>query len=153
MSYCSLNPYADQLNDGTSLNPMEVIFVKFKQHMQEAEWAMAEMTAVYSRWLEAQVRWDEVKIVHLFEDLVCSSQRLALCFGQGAPSAVNANALTPDRLSPRIGRILTMMLRGPECFDFEYYRSENWYISSEMPTDKLWSDFVHQGQFLGGKFG
>ena len=35
---------------------MEVIFVKFKQNMQEAGWAMAEMTAAYSRWLEAQVR-------------------------------------------------------------------------------------------------
>ena len=71
---------------------------------------------------------------------------------QGAPSAINTNALTPDRLGARIGQILHMILRGSDCFDFDYYKSENWFIPLNRSKDSIWNEFVEQGQFLGGKF-
>ena len=151
MLCCSLNPCADRLIDGTSLNPMEVIFVKFKQNMQEAGWAIAEMTAAYSALVG---RTGTVKRIvslnHLTHDI--SDLTSARSSDQGAPSAINRNALTLDKLGPRMGQVLQMMLRGSECFDFDHYKSENWYIPSTRSEGTIWNDFVEQGQFLGGKF-
>ena len=52
---CSLNPYADQYYDGTSLSPTEVVFIKFKDSLLEADWPSMQAASAYSRWMDAQV--------------------------------------------------------------------------------------------------
>jgi len=50
-----LNPYADQYYDGTSLSPTEVVFIKFKDSLLDADWPSMQAASAYSRWMDAQV--------------------------------------------------------------------------------------------------
>jgi len=45
-----------------------------------------------------------------------------------------------------------MLLRGPSCFDFDFYRSKNADLAVLTDKDKLWQHFVKDGQFEGRTF-
>ena len=64
----------------------------------------------------------------------------------------NANRMTLDNLSLRLGRVMMMLLRGPECFDTTYFLTENQHFPRTYTPSQLWEDFVRRGQFRGDKF-
>ena len=71
---------------------------------------------------------------------------------QGLPGAITSNKMSIDSLSPRLGRMMTMTLRGQDCFDFQYFLKENQHFPAGYTPDQLWADFVQRGQFRGDKF-
>ncbi|KAL3131963.1 hypothetical protein ABBQ38_007659 [Trebouxia sp. C0009 RCD-2024] len=46
-----LNPYAVDAYDGINLNPLEVVFVKVKSFLLQADWTAPKMSQTYDRWL------------------------------------------------------------------------------------------------------
>ncbi|KAL3163355.1 hypothetical protein ABBQ32_009744 [Trebouxia sp. C0010 RCD-2024] len=50
-----LNPYAVDAYDGINLNPLEVVFVKVKSFLLQADWTAPKMSQTYDRWLSHQV--------------------------------------------------------------------------------------------------
>lgn len=50
-----LNPYAVDAYDGINLNPLEVVFVKVKGFLLQADWTAPRMSQTYDRWLSHQV--------------------------------------------------------------------------------------------------
>ncbi|CAL5224080.1 g6706 [Coccomyxa viridis] len=117
------NPYADSLYDGVSVSPLEVVFVKYKQYLLDAGWSNAQEAAAYSRWMDEK----------------------------DVPGTTNSNRMTLDKLSQRLARVVTMLLRGQECFDTKYYLKANPHYRRESSSE-LWADFVRRGQFRGDKF-
>ena len=70
---------------------------------------------------------------------------------QDIPGITNSNRMTLDKLSQRLARVVTMLLRGQECFDTKYYLKANPHYRRETSSE-LWADFVRRGQFRGDKF-
>lgn len=50
-----LNPYAVDAYDGINLNPLEVVFVKVKGFLLQADWSAPKTSQTYDRWLSHQV--------------------------------------------------------------------------------------------------
>lgn len=48
-----LNPYGEKMYDGIDVNPIEVLFVKIKEHFLEANWTAAVTGAKYAKWIQA----------------------------------------------------------------------------------------------------
>ncbi|GAB4817919.1 hypothetical protein N2152v2_004965 [Parachlorella kessleri] len=46
----ALNPYAEHMYDGIDLSPFEIMFVKLKQFLLEANWTTAAQGKKYSQW-------------------------------------------------------------------------------------------------------
>lgn len=44
-------------------------------------------------------------------------------------------------------QVAAMQQRGPNCFDFAYYRSLNADLQHHASEDALWGHFLHFGQF------
>jgi hypothetical protein len=45
-----LNPYAEHMYDGIDLSPFEILFVKLKEFLLEANWTTAAQGKKYSQW-------------------------------------------------------------------------------------------------------
>ncbi len=45
-----LNPYAVDAYDGVNLNPLEVVFIKVKSFLLQADWPAPKMSQTYDRW-------------------------------------------------------------------------------------------------------
>ncbi|EIE24703.1 hypothetical protein COCSUDRAFT_14419 [Coccomyxa subellipsoidea C-169] len=119
-----LNPYAEFAYDGLVLNPLEVLFVKVKGFQMQGGWLSAQMASTYDRWLSSNV----------------------------AEGAANANVYDKKRMSFRLGRAITMLLRGNSCFDFNLYRARSRDLPGTMTDEQIWDHFVHDGQFEGRPF-
>ena len=50
-----LNPYAEHMYDGIDLSPFEIMFVKLKEFLLEANWTTATQGKKYSLWSLHQV--------------------------------------------------------------------------------------------------
>ena len=50
-----LNPYAVEAYDGINLNPLEVVFIKVKGFLLQADWTAPKTSQTYDRWLSHQV--------------------------------------------------------------------------------------------------
>lgn len=74
------------------------------------------------------------------------------CPPQGAPGAATSNLYARNRMAYKLGKALTMALRGSACFDFQEYRERSRDLPANLPDDKLWEHFVHDGQFEGRHF-
>ncbi len=79
---------------------------------------------------------------------------LSMVFGllQVAEGAANANVYDKKRMSFRLGRAITMLLRGNSCFDFNLYRARSRDLPGTMTDEQIWDHFVHDGQFEGRPF-
>ena len=71
---------------------------------------------------------------------------------QGSPTAAVTNVYEQNRMAYKLGKAITMALRGSACFDFQLYRERSHDLSAEIPDEKLWEHFVHDGQFEGRPF-
>ena len=50
-----LNPYAVDAYDGINLNPLEVVFIKVKSFLLQADWTAPKMSQTYDRWSSFKV--------------------------------------------------------------------------------------------------
>ena len=50
-----LDPHGVDVYDGINLNPLEVVFVKVKVSMLQADWAAPKASQTHDRWLSHQV--------------------------------------------------------------------------------------------------
>ncbi|CAL8467738.1 g7276 [Coccomyxa elongata] len=119
-----LNPYAEFSYDGLVLNPLEVIFVKVKGFQVQGGWLSAQSAMTYDRWLSSEV----------------------------AEGAANVNVYATKRMSFRLGRAITMQLRGTSCFDYNLYRTKSRDLPATLTDEQIWDHFVHDGQFEGRAF-
>ncbi|KAA6422349.1 MAG: hypothetical protein FRX49_07819, partial [Trebouxia sp. A1-2] len=117
-----LNPYAVDAYDGVNLNPLEVVFIKVKSFLLQADWPAPKTSQTYDRWRTFK----------------------------GAPITAQSNAYADHMGVYRNARISVMAARGSGCFNFELYRSKN-SLPFEDGTS-LWDHFVQHGQFEGRTF-
>ena len=71
---------------------------------------------------------------------------------QGAAGAADVNTYHEDRMGFRLGKALTMAMRGSACFDFPEYRARSRDLPPDIPDAGLWDHFIHDGQFEGRPF-
>ena len=55
ISNCRYNPYAHNTYDGGNLHPLEVVFVKMKDFMLDANWPAQRAAEAYDSWMTDQV--------------------------------------------------------------------------------------------------
>jgi hypothetical protein len=110
--------------DGISLNPYEVVFVPVKSVYAEARWSFVEQADRYEKYLDMHLRQGE------------------------AVREVHNNAWISKHWTYKRDKLVTMNLRGPECFDFEYYVRSNPDLTRMKGDDMaLWEHFLLIGQF------
>lgn len=56
-----LNPYAEYMYDGINLSPFEVMFVKIKDYLLQANWTAAATVKKYTDWAHSKVGGREKK--------------------------------------------------------------------------------------------
>ncbi|KDD73356.1 hypothetical protein H632_c2260p0, partial [Helicosporidium sp. ATCC 50920] len=121
----ALNPYAEHMNDGIDVSPLEVMFVKIKEYLLEANWTTAATAVKYSQWADAH---------RLTAELV-------------------GNEYLAKKQELRQGKVASMRRRGPACFDFEFYKARNPDLPSPpWGPAHLWEHFVEHGQHEGRVF-
>lgn len=91
----ALNPYAEHMYDGIDVSPFEVMFVKFKEFLLEANWTVAMQSKKYSEW-------------SMHED-----------------KNIRENEYTAKKEQLRMAKIVGMRQRGDACFDYDLYRQRN----------------------------
>ena len=87
-----LNPYAEHMYDGIDLSPFEIMFVKLKEFLLEANWTTATQGKKYSLWSLHQVC---ARVRGLWG-------RVRLCAGAGAGAGM-AGALVGTWMLPFLG--------------------------------------------------
>lgn len=114
-----LNPGPQFMYDGTTVNPLETLFVKVKSLHAQARWANVIQAIKYSDW--------------------------ALSKGQRAPSDIKKNdfhALRKQML-PKIRATVRK-----ECFDFDTYKAANYDIKVlGWSNDQLFDHYITDGYF------
>ena len=65
---------------------------------------------------------------------------------------VNSNLYKDQKFAYRLSKAIALFIRGPDCFDFSFYRSKNPDLVALVDTDALWEHFVIEGQFEGRLF-
>ncbi|KAL6766934.1 hypothetical protein ACKKBG_A37960 [Auxenochlorella protothecoides x Auxenochlorella symbiontica] len=119
----ALNPYAEYMYDGINLSPFEVMFVKMKEYLLEANWTTATEIKKYTEWARDR--------------------------GQGLAS----NEYTAKQEHLRRVKVLGMRERGPACFDFDFYKLRNPDLPIPPWTAAhMWDHFVDFGQHEGRVF-
>jgi hypothetical protein len=119
------NPYGEHYYDGISLNPFEVMFVKVKERVLQNDWSFAVQAQKYTGWMEAQEEG-----VHEITSNIYKTD----------PGPINAP------------RLAYMRMRGPDCFDAEYYTEKNPDIRLWKTKEELWGHFLRVGAYEGRAF-
>jgi len=70
----------------------------------------------------------------------------------GSKSLITSNEYLSDTPRFKIPRVLEAKARGPECFDFEFYKSQNRDLLTVNKTTALWLHYVYFGQFESRPF-
>ena len=71
---------------------------------------------------------------------------------QDGDGNVNRNLYRDRKSTYRLSKAITMLIRGPACFDFDLYRSKSADLAALPDNDMLWEHFVRDGQFEGRVF-
>jgi len=90
-----LNPYAEWMYDGINLSPFEVIFVKVKDYLLQANWTAATAASKYSHWVSDHD--DDIRL----------------------------NEYTKKKKYLQEVKVLGMRAKGDGCFDYDFYRERN----------------------------
>lgn len=115
--------------DGVTLDPLEVMWVKFTRNALVKGVSSAVKAEKYTRWLgEARDRgWGNKR------------------------RNISSNEFEDQAYKFRIPRILEAKARGPSCFDFEFYsnheKNQDLREGNDLSEEDLWHHFVHHGQF------
>ena len=84
--------------DGISINPYEIIFVPVKSSTSANRWSFIQQIDRYENWLDADLRQDDSKVAD-----------------------IQNNAWISNHWRYKAEKLVSMNVRGPSCFDFEYY--------------------------------
>lgn len=71
---------------------------------------------------------------------------------QAGSEDVNTNAYKDKKSRYRLSKAITMLIRGPACFDFDLYLSKSADLAAMTDREELWEHFVRDGQFEGRVF-
>lgn len=112
------NPYGEHYYDGISLNPFEVLFVKVKEKVVQNEWSFAMEAIKYGQWMEQQANGVLEVVSNIYR--------------------TNPGPIQAPRLA-------YMKMRGPDCFDADYYAEKNADIKQWKTKEELWSHFLRSG--------
>lgn len=130
-----LNPYVLDRYDGVSLHPYEVLFVKVKGFMLDAQWPTALTAVKYDTWSNAWVR------------ACCVVHRRLHKLAQVAQQP-NSNDYTRHMALYTEPRAWLMQHRNRSCFDAVFYQQRSADLAG-MEQQDLWPHFVQHGQFEG----
>lgn len=119
------NPYGEYYYDGISLNPFEVLFVKMKEKALRNEWPFSIQAAKYTKWMRQQ---------------------------EGGGPEILSNEYREDMERFRRPKKAYMQLRGPDCFDADYYLAENPDLKVHKTKEELWGHFLRAGAFEGRNY-
>jgi hypothetical protein len=115
--------------DGISIHPYEVLFVPIKSTYAAAQWSYSEMADRYEKWLDLHLRQE------------------------GMVKEIQSNDWISKHWTHKREKLVTMNTRGPDCFDFEYYTSNNPELGSWQNNEMaLWEHFLMLGQFQGKRY-
>lgn len=119
------NPYGEYFYDGIGLNPFEVLFVKMKEKALQNDWSFSLQAAKYTQWMQNQ-----------------SSGQFDIL----------SNEYKEDMARFRKVRKAYFTMRGPACFDDEYYVKENPDLKVYTSPEERWAHFLRAGAFEGRGF-
>lgn len=123
------NPLQPGFNDGITVEPLEVMFVKVKESMKAAQWPQVHTALKFEHWMEVGKAGDiEARV-----------------------AAALANEW-PDRQLPVL--LADAQRRGPACFDHEFYIHSSKYdlgfmLSLDDPAAEAWGQFMRMGIIEG----
>eukprot|EP00878_Enallax_costatus_P024831 GHUV01026523.1.p1 GENE.GHUV01026523.1~~GHUV01026523.1.p1 ORF type:complete len:299 (+),score=79.13 GHUV01026523.1:220-1116(+) len=120
-----LTPTSEYSNDGTSLDPNEVMFVKVKSYMATSEISFTKKALKYQYWQQQSATWPA-----------------------GNFSAISSNEYLDDLYKFKTPRVLEARARGSRCFGFDYYMRTNPDLKPLWgDLQALWRHYVYYGQF------
>lgn len=137
-----LSPLQPGFNDGLSVEPMEVMFVKVKAAMRAAgNWPHAAAAVKYASWLEAQDR----------------EAAVARQAGRGGapPSQAWLDSLSANEWPAVVAPALLEEAerRGPACFDHAFYIDSGYDLAfvwdDPDPAGLAWDQFLRMGLYEG----
>eukprot|EP00879_Flechtneria_rotunda_P012042 GHRR01012577.1.p1 GENE.GHRR01012577.1~~GHRR01012577.1.p1 ORF type:complete len:347 (+),score=93.53 GHRR01012577.1:547-1587(+) len=119
-----LTPATEFSCDGTSLDPLEVMFVKVKSYMITSEISFSKKALKYQHWQQQATSWT------------------------GNFSSLSTNEYLDELHKIKTPRVLEARARGSHCFDFDYYMRENPDLKPIWGNlQALWRHYVYYGQF------
>lgn len=134
-----LNPLQPGFNDGLSVEPLEVMFIKVKASMRAAgNWPHVTAAVKYAQWLSLQTREAEARAA-----------------ARPGPSqawldAVAANEW-PAKAAPAL--LADAQRRGPACFDHTFYIDSGYDLKfmwdQPDPPGLAWDQFLSMGLYEG----
>ena len=134
-----LNPLQPGFNDGVSVDPLEVMFVKVKAAMRAAgNWPHVTAAVKYAQWLQLQAR-----------------EAAARAAGASGPSQAWLDAIAanewPRQQAPAL--LAEAQRRGPGCFDHAFYISSGYDLAfmwdQPDPAGLAWEQFLSMGLYEG----
>ncbi|KAK9848558.1 hypothetical protein WJX84_002458 [Apatococcus fuscideae] len=117
-----VNPQGEGYYDGISLDPLEVMFVKFKRVLVQNKWANVIQAGKYHEWLTEQ------------------DTRL---------QDVTSNRWKSEGWAIKAPKYVYMQARGPTCFDHAFYRARNQDLQNLTDDAALWEHWLTLGEFEG----
>lgn len=146
--------------DGVSLHPYEVLFVKVKGFMLDAQWSSALTAVKYDAWTNPWVRGPDHRLPHFVDpfchanppchaDLPCHAPQIPEAPSTTqAPQQPNNNDYTRHVDLHTAPRTWLMQHRNRSCFDAVFYQQRSADLAGLRLPD-LWPHFVQHGQFEG----
>ena len=139
-----MNPIQPGFNDGISIEPMEVMFVKVKAAMLAAgNWPSVNTAVKYAQWIQLT---DAHKAAAQSDSSAWSSGAATLAFLEG----VTANAW---RRKHRPAILADANRRGQACFDHEFYVASSYDLAALRGQPGLaniaWTHFLNDGILEG----
>lgn len=127
------NPYGEYYNDGISLSPYEVLFVKVKEKVLQNEWSFSVQAKKYAHYIAEQVSMVNEhqslfslthvdSYTYLKISPTCNPRHMPQAHGQ---QEVVSNEYRANPRKFHLQRLGYLLQRGPECFDHEYYLRKN----------------------------
>lgn len=135
-----LSPLQPGFNDGLSVEPMEVMFVKVKAAMRAAgNWPHVAAAVKYASWLEVQAA-------------EAASQAAS---AHAPPSQAWLDALSANEWPVLVAPALLEEAerRGPGCFDHAFYIDSGYDLAfmrdDPDPAGLAWEQFLRMGLYEG----
>lgn len=132
----AMNPLPPEFNDGITITPLEVMFVKVKGSMKAAQWPQVEQAIKYDTWLSN----NNGREVSNDNELKLQQQQLATSNEWMTVKAQKA--------------VQAAEKRGKACFDHLFYIQSNAYDIGFMgqgvdPAGQAWEQFLRMGIYEG----
>lgn len=126
----AFNPLQPDFNDGISVDPLEVMFIKVKSSMRAAgNWPHVTAAVKLDQWLTAQAAGNESLLME--------------------SAAANE---WPARVAPAL--LADARRRGPPCFDTDFYIRSSMYdlgfmLQEADGAQRAWEQFLQMGLYEG----